>query len=64
MDTIYSKHRRGLRLIALLLTVLLTFPVLTACGTQTAAPPPPVDDTRGGTVYNPPLPIKPKRGED
>jgi len=54
MDKIYPKYRRGLRLIALLLTVLLTFPVLTACGTRTAAPPPPVDDTRGGAVYNPP----------
>lgn len=54
MNTTYPKHKKGLRIIALLLTALLTFPLLNACGGNTAAPPPPVDDTRGGTVYPPP----------
>ena len=37
---------------ALLLTTLLTFPFLSACGSsqQSSAPPPPVDDTRAGGV--------------
>ena len=37
---------------ALLLTTLLTFPFLSACGSskQSSAPPPPVDDTRAGSV--------------
>lgn len=53
MNTIYPERKRGLRLIALLLTLLLTFPLLTACGgSQSTAPPPPVDDTRGGTFSN------------
>lgn len=54
MNIIYPKPRRGLRLIALLLSVLLTFPLLTACGgARNNAQLAPIDDTRGGTVSNP-----------
>ena len=54
MNTIYPERRRSLRLMAVLLTVLLTFPLFTGCGSsQSTAPPPPVDDTRVGTVSNP-----------
>lgn len=54
MNIIYPKPRRGLRLIALLLSVLLTFPLLTACGgSRNNAQLAPIDDTRGGTVSNP-----------
>lgn len=54
MNIIYPKPRRGLRLIALLLSVLLTFPLLTACGggSRSTSQLPPIDDTRGGTVSN------------
>ena len=54
MNIIYPKPRRGLRLIALLLSVLLTFPLLTACGggSRSSSQLPPIDDTRGGTVSN------------
>lgn len=40
---------------ALLLTLLLGFPFLSACGgsQQSSAPPPPVDDTRAGGQTNP-----------
>ncbi len=51
MNTIKPETRRS-RFMALLLTTLLTFPFLSACGssTQSSAPPPPVDDTRAGSV--------------
>ncbi|MBD2579523.1 hypothetical protein [Oscillatoria sp. FACHB-1406] len=51
MNIIKSKPGRP-RFMALLLTTLLTFPVLSACGSskQTSAPPPPVDDSRAGGV--------------
>jgi len=54
MNRSYPKPRRGLRLVALLLSVLLTFPLLTACGggSRNNAQLPPIDDTRGGTVSN------------
>lgn len=44
-----------MRLLALLLTALLTLPLVTACGgnSNTAAPPPPVDDTISRTQTNP-----------
>ena len=54
MNTIYPERRRRLRLMALLLTVLLTFPLFTGCGGSRSTVPPPVDDTRVGTVSNPP----------
>lgn len=51
--TIYPERGRLLRPMALLLTALLTLPILNSCGgSKSAAPPPPVDDTRGGTVSN------------
>lgn len=51
MNTIKSETKRS-RFMALLLTTLLTFPFLSACGSskQSSAPPPPVDDTRAGSV--------------
>jgi hypothetical protein len=51
MNTIKPETRRS-RFMALLLTTLLTFPFLSACGSskQSSAPPPPVDDTRAGAV--------------
>lgn len=53
MYTTYPR-RRGLRLIALVLSVLLTFPLLTACGggSRNASQLPPIDDTQGGRVSN------------
>lgn len=53
MNTINLARRKS-RWMALLLTVLLTFPLVTACGSRQASVPPPVDDTRGGqTVVDP-----------
>lgn len=51
MNTIKPEPKRS-RFMALLLTTLLTFPFLSACGSsqQGSAPPPPVDDTRAGGV--------------
>ena len=49
--TIFSDWGRPLRPMALLLTVLLTFPLFTGCGgSKSSAPPPPVDDTHSGTT--------------
>lgn len=46
MNTNYPEGRRALRPMALLLTVLLGFPLFTACASeQNYAPPPPVDDS-------------------
>ncbi len=54
MNTTHPHRRRGLRVIALLLTLLLTLPLITACGNrQSTALQPPVDDTRVETVSNP-----------
>lgn len=48
MKTIYSERRSSMRLIALLLTALLSLPLLTACGgNQNTAAPPPVQDNVG-----------------
>lgn len=54
MNTIYPERKRGLRLIALMLTLLLTFsPFITACGaSQSNTPPPAVENQRVGTVSN------------
>ncbi|WP_293148490.1 MULTISPECIES: hypothetical protein [unclassified Microcoleus] len=51
MNTIKPETRRS-RFMALLLTTLLTFPFLSACGSskESSAPPPTVDDTRAGSV--------------
>ncbi len=50
MHTIKPEPRRS-RFMALLLTTLLTFPFLSACGSkESSAPPPPVDNTRAGGV--------------
>ena len=54
MNAIEQKRRRVLRPRGWLLSLLLTFPLLTACGgSQTTTPPPPVDDTRGGVQTSP-----------
>ncbi|MBH8572710.1 hypothetical protein I8752_06725 [Nostocaceae cyanobacterium CENA369] len=49
--TSYLKNKIATRLVAVLLSALLTVPLLTSCGggSRTAAPPP-VDDTAGRTV--------------
>jgi len=53
MNKTYPKQRIGLRFIALILTLLLTVPFLSACGgSRSNASLPPIDDTRGGTVTN------------
>lgn len=54
MNTMYSKRGRASRLVAVLLTALLTLPLFTACGgnANTNAPPP-VDDTVGETQSYP-----------
>jgi hypothetical protein len=54
MNKVYPEPRRS-RFMALLLTTLLTFPFVTACGSSqqsSAPPPPPVDDTRAGAPVN------------
>ncbi|MFM9265812.1 hypothetical protein [Tychonema sp. BBK16] len=53
MNKVYPEPRRS-RFMALLLTTLLTFPFVTACGSsqQSSTPPPPVDDTRAGAPVN------------
>ena len=66
MNTIKLEPKRS-RFMALLLTTLLTFPFLSACGSskESSAPPPPVDDTRAGTVQNnrvPPATPEAKKG--
>ncbi len=58
MNNIYP--RRRLRLIALVLTVLLTLPLLNACGRSQASVPPPVDDSRIGSVSNRPPATQPQ----
>ena len=57
MNKLYPEARRS-RFMALLLTTLLTFPFVTACGSskQSSAPPPPVDDTRAVSANRPPNP--------
>ncbi len=54
MNTIYPERRRGLRLIALILTVLLTFtPFITACGgPRSTTPPQATENTRVSRVSN------------
>ena len=53
MNISHPQGRKFLRPLALLLTALLGLPLFAACSSQTAAPPPPIDDTRGGSVpYN------------
>jgi len=50
MNTIKLEPKRS-RFMALLLTTLLTFPFLSACGSkESSAPLPPVDETRAGGV--------------
>ncbi|MBD1827805.1 hypothetical protein NDI47_20330 [Microcoleus vaginatus GB1-A2] len=51
MNTIKPEPQRS-RFMALLLTTLLTFPFVSACGSddRTVAPPPPVDNSRAGGV--------------
>ena len=53
MNIIKPEPRRS-RFMALLLTTLLTFPFLSACGSskESSAPPPPVDNTRAGAPAN------------
>lgn len=53
MNTINTYQRKS-RWMALLLTVLLTFPFVSACGSKQASVPPPVDDTRGGQTVSAP----------
>ena len=53
MNTI-NPYQRKSRWIALLLTAMLTFPLITACGSQKSSVPPPVDDTRNGQAVSAP----------
>lgn len=63
MNPIYPQPRRWIRLVALLLTALLTLPLFTACGgaSNTVAPPP-VDDTLRGTQTYPTNQPQARRG--
>ncbi|ARV62744.1 hypothetical protein BZZ01_32555 [Nostocales cyanobacterium HT-58-2] len=55
MNTINPGHKRAPLPTAVFLSALLTLPVLSGCGgdSQTAAPPPPVDNTTGRNVNYP-----------
>jgi len=49
MNTTFPEQRKVSRPLAMLLSALLMVPLLNACGgSQSNAPPPPIDDTRGG----------------
>jgi len=52
MKTLGKERKPVLNLIAVLLSALLSMPLLTSCGggSRTASPPPPVDDTTGRVV--------------
>ncbi|XHR85237.1 MAG: hypothetical protein ACFKPT_13560 [Gloeotrichia echinulata GP01] len=52
MNIIYGERKILSRLLAVVLSTLLTVPLLTSCGggSRTASTPPPVDDTVGRTV--------------
>lgn len=54
MNTIYKERKVVSRLFAVLLSALLTVPLLSSCGggSRNASAPPPVDDTVGRTVSN------------
>ncbi|MEH2310660.1 MAG: hypothetical protein V7K35_04340 [Nostoc sp.] len=54
MNTIYKERKVVSRLFAVLLSALLTVPLLSSCGggSKNASAPPPVDDTVGRTVSN------------
>lgn len=64
MNITHPKGRKFLRPLALLLTALLGLPLLTACSSETAAPPPPVDDYRAGRTvpYNTPQQPRARQG--
>ncbi|HBB31767.1 MAG TPA: hypothetical protein DDZ80_16320 [Cyanobacteria bacterium UBA8803] len=53
MNATHPEPRKFFRPTALLLSGLLTFPVLSSCASQPTAPPPPVDDTYRGTQTYP-----------
>ncbi|MFQ4145581.1 hypothetical protein [Chlorogloeopsis sp. ULAP02] len=55
MNIIYPKGKKASYPVSLLLTGLLTLPLLTSCGSSRTAPPPPIEDTRGGRVSPPPV---------
>ena len=52
MNTVYKERKIVSRLFAVLLSALLTVPLLSSCGggSRNASVPPPVDDTAGRTV--------------
>ncbi|MEH2393667.1 MAG: hypothetical protein V7K18_01245 [Nostoc sp.] len=54
MNTIYKERKVVSRLFAVLLSALLTVPLLSSCGggSRNASVPPPVDDSVGRTVSN------------
>jgi hypothetical protein len=55
MNTTHKERSLSLRLQGMLLSALLTLPLLTSCGgggSRNASVPPPVDDTAGQTVSN------------
>jgi len=63
MNTSHPQGRKFIRPLALLLTVLLGLPLFAACSSQTAAPPPPIDNTqRGTTPYNSPQQPRARQG--
>ncbi|MBW4680538.1 MAG: hypothetical protein KME19_10515 [Microcoleus vaginatus WJT46-NPBG5] len=63
MNITYPQGRKFIRPLALLLTALLGLPLFAACSSQTAAPPPPIDNTRGGSSpYNSPQQPRARQG--
>lgn len=63
MNTLFSiSPKFSKKFLAFALSVILTVPFLSACGSpQASTPPPPVDDTRSGTVAQTPRNQAPNR---
>ncbi|MDZ8225394.1 hypothetical protein [Nostoc sp. ChiVER01] len=63
MNTVYKERKIVSRLLAVVLSALLTVPLLSSCGgSRNASVPPPVDDTAGRTVSDRQTQTQAKKG--
>ena len=60
MTNTTDPERKTSRPVALMLTAFLTLPLLAGCGGSRSSLPPPIDDTRGGTMSNLPSANQPQ----